>query len=58
MTFLTYIFDNPFCRRKEYVLVVNTSFNVRGEPIIYLPENAYKRFVRFEIIANMTYELD
>jgi carbamoyltransferase len=30
-------------------LVVNTSFNVRGEPIICTPEDAYRCFMRTEI---------
>ena len=34
-----------------YGVVVNTSFNVRGEPIVYSPEDAYKCFMR----TNMDY---
>ena len=30
-------------------LVVNTSFNVRGEPIICTPEDAYRCFMRTEM---------
>ena len=30
-------------------VVVNTSFNVRGEPIICTPEDAYKCFMRTEM---------
>ncbi|MGB6169459.1 MAG: carbamoyltransferase [Geitlerinemataceae cyanobacterium] len=30
-------------------VVVNTSFNVRGEPIVCLPEDAYRCFVRTEM---------
>jgi carbamoyltransferase len=30
-------------------LVVNTSFNVRGEPIVCTPEDAYRCFMRSEI---------
>ena len=32
-----------------YGLVVNTSFNVRGEPIICTPEDAYTCFMRTEM---------
>jgi len=30
-------------------LLVNTSFNVRGEPIVYTPEDAYRCFMRTEM---------
>ncbi len=30
-------------------LLVNTSFNVRGEPIVCTPEDAYRCFLRTEI---------
>ena len=30
-------------------LVVNTSFNVRGEPIVCTPEDAYRCFMRTEM---------
>ena len=30
-------------------VLVNTSFNVRGEPIVYSPEDAYRCFMRTEI---------
>ena len=29
-----------------YPLLVNTSFNVRGEPIVCLPEDVYRCFMR------------
>lgn len=32
-----------------YGVVINTSFNVRGEPIVCTPEDAYKCFMRTEI---------
>jgi carbamoyltransferase len=32
-----------------YYLLVNTSFNVRGEPIVCTPEDAYRCFARTEI---------
>ena len=30
-------------------LLVNTSFNVRGEPIVCTPEDAYRCFMRTEM---------
>ena len=30
-------------------MIVNTSFNVRGEPIVCTPEDAYRCFMRTEI---------
>ncbi len=30
-------------------MVVNTSFNVRGEPIVCTPEDAYRCFMRTEM---------
>jgi carbamoyltransferase len=49
--------DNPlyydtieaFRRRTGVPLVINTSFNVRGEPIVCSPEDAYKCFMRTEM---------
>jgi carbamoyltransferase len=38
-----------FKRRTGYGVVVNTSFNVRGEPIVCNPEDAYKCFMRTEL---------
>jgi carbamoyltransferase len=32
-------------------VVVNTSFNVRGEPIVCTPEDAYRCFMRTNIDA-------
>jgi len=32
-----------------YSVVVNTSFNVRGEPIVCTPEDAYRCFMRTEM---------
>ncbi len=32
-------------------MVVNTSFNVRGEPIVCTPEDAYRCFMRTEMDA-------
>ena len=49
--------DNPlyydvieaFYRRSGVPLVINTSFNVRGEPIVRSPEDAFKCFMRTEM---------
>ncbi len=49
--------DNPlyydlieaFRRRTGVPLVINTSFNVRGEPIVCSPEDAYRCFMRTEM---------
>jgi carbamoyltransferase len=49
--------DNPrywdlltaFERRTGYGVLVNTSFNVRGEPIVCTPEDAYRCFMRTEM---------
>ena len=30
-------------------MLINTSFNVRGEPIVATPEDAYRCFVRTEM---------
>lgn len=38
-----------FYKLTGYAVVVNTSFNVRGEPIICTPEDAYKCFMRTEM---------
>jgi carbamoyltransferase len=32
-----------------YAVLVNTSFNVRGEPIVCTPEDAYRCFMRTEM---------
>ena len=49
--------DNPlyhslilkFCEKTGCPVIVNTSFNVRGEPIVQSPLDAYKCFMRTEI---------
>lgn len=49
--------DNPYYYRviKEfrnltgYSVIVNTSFNVRGEPIVCTPQNAYECFMRTDM---------
>src|SRR6185436_3823982 len=38
-----------FERRTGCPVVVNTSFNVRGEPIVCTPEDAYRCFMRTNI---------
>ena len=42
---------NAFYKLTGCPLVINTSFNVRGEPIVCTPEDAYKCFMR----TNMDY---
>jgi len=38
-----------FERLTGYGVVINTSFNVRGEPIVCTPEDAYRCFMRTEM---------
>src|SRR5206468_5527612 len=38
-----------FRRRTGCPMVVNTSFNVRGEPIVCTPEDSYRCFMRTEM---------
>lgn len=40
---------NAFKQITGYGVIVNTSFNVRGEPIVRTPEDAYKCFMRTEM---------
>ncbi|HTZ58174.1 MAG TPA: carbamoyltransferase [Acidobacteriaceae bacterium] len=40
---------NEFKRLTGYGVIVNTSFNVRGEPIVCTPEDAYRCFMRTEM---------
>lgn len=40
---------NAFKERTGYPIIVNTSFNVRGEPIVCTPEDAYRCFMRTEM---------
>jgi carbamoyltransferase len=42
---------NEFYRKTGCPVIINTSFNVRGEPIVCRPEEAYKCFMR----TNMDY---
>jgi carbamoyltransferase len=38
-----------FYQRTGFAIVINTSFNVRGEPIVCTPEDAYRCFMRTEM---------
>lgn len=40
---------NEFKQITGYSVVINTSFNVRGEPIVCTPEDAYRCFMRTEM---------
>lgn len=40
---------NAFKKKTGYGLLVNTSFNVRGEPIVCSPDDAYRCFMRTEM---------
>jgi carbamoyltransferase len=40
---------NQFKNLTGYSVIVNTSFNVRGEPIVCTPEDAYRCFMRTEM---------
>jgi len=40
---------NDFKKLTGYGIIVNTSFNVRGEPIVCTPDDAYRCFMRTEI---------
>ena len=40
---------SEFDKRTECPVLVNTSFNVRGEPIVESPEDAYRCFMRTEM---------
>jgi carbamoyltransferase len=40
---------DTFRQMTGYGVIVNTSFNVRGEPIVMTPEDAYKCFMRTEM---------
>ena len=40
---------NQFKNLTGCPLVINTSFNVRGEPIVCTPEDAYQCFMRTEM---------
>jgi carbamoyltransferase len=40
---------NKFKEKTGYGVIVNTSFNVRGEPIVCTPQDAYRCFMRTEM---------
>ncbi len=40
---------NTFKKRTGCPTIVNTSFNVRGEPIVCSPQDAYRCFMRTEM---------
>jgi len=40
---------HQFKEQTSYGVIVNTSFNVRGEPIVCTPEDAYRCFMRTEM---------
>ena len=40
---------NAFKARTGCAVIVNTSFNVRGEPIVCTPDEAYRCFMRTEM---------
>ena len=40
---------DPGLTRTGYGIIINTSFNVRGEPIVMSPEHAYLCFMRTEM---------
>ena len=40
---------NNFYKKTGCPVIINTSFNVRGEPIVCTPEDAYRCFIRTEI---------
>jgi carbamoyltransferase len=40
---------NRFKEKTGYGVIVNTSFNVRGEPIVCTPDDAYRCFMRTEM---------
>ena len=46
---LYYDVIESFERRTGYAVVVNTSFNVRGEPVVCTPYDAYRCFMRTEM---------
>jgi carbamoyltransferase len=50
---------SAFKRKTGFGLLVNTSFNVRGEPIVCIPDDAYRCFMRTEmdclVIGNMVF---
>ena len=48
-----YALIDAFKQLTGYGIIINTSFNVRGEPIVCTPEEAYLCFMRTEMDALM-----
>jgi len=46
---LFYDLINAFYEKTGYPVIINTSFNVRGEPLVCSPEEAYRCFMRTEM---------
>jgi carbamoyltransferase len=46
---LYYDIIDAFYRRTGCPVIVNTSFNVRGEPVVCTPEDAYRCFMRTDM---------
>ncbi|MDD5679082.1 MAG: carbamoyltransferase [Kiritimatiellae bacterium] len=46
-----YSIIRAFEKKTGYGIIINTSFNVRGEPIVCTPEDAYRCFMRTEMDA-------
>ncbi len=46
---LYYKLISRFNEKYGYAVIINTSFNVRGEPIVCTPEDAYRCFMRTDI---------
>jgi len=46
---LYYKLISRFNEKFGYAVIINTSFNVRGEPIVCTPEDAYRCFMRTDI---------
>lgn len=44
-----YSLIEAFSKITKYPLLINTSFNIRGEPIVCTPEDAYRCFMRTDI---------
>lgn len=51
---------DAFKARTGYGVIINTSFNVRGEPIVCTPEDAYRCFMRTDmdilVLGNFVFE--
>ena len=46
---LYYDMINSFYKKTGFPVIINTSFNVRGEPLVCTPEDAFKCFMRTEM---------